>query len=212
MPVRKKMGRPPMRQQSMPVHSRIPMDDDNIVAPSLYNSDDGEVLVAAPRNARVSEGGRISAAERARLRAKEIGTDHRRHDSYIDKFEIPKEVVPEGWTYEWKTYSVYGQVETANISAKRKLGWEPVQTEDHPDDFIGYHVDGQIINEGQILMMIPSVIAYEMRQANTSRANSQVLDKRKAMGEVISYDGFRIAKGKDDFLDGEPEYGTIPKE
>ncbi len=166
--------------------------------------------IERPQNARISDTTRVSWRERAERRKSEIGDAYRRAPGFVDKFEIPRDVIPDGWTMEWKRHSTYGQVDQTNLNGHIQDGWEYATSEDFPDAFHGFHQDGMIINEGMVLMMIPDQIAKERRNMMHKEALAQVQDKRKALGESVKYDGFQI--DRKDFADGKPEYGPIPKE
>lgn len=94
-----------------------------------------------------------------------------------DDFYIPADMIPDGWTYEWKRHSVYGKEDTTYYLQLRREGWEPVPASRHPEMMPKDAGNGPILRKGMILMECPAEIIDERRRAEQIRARNQVRHK-----------------------------------
>jgi hypothetical protein len=94
----------------------------------------------------------------------------------IDPFFVPPEVVPDGWTYEWKTKTVYNWEHVQHQVSLSMNGWEPVPAERHDGMFMPIGHDGPIERGGMILM----------ERDDRLTAQSREIDRRKAMDPVVA--------------------------
>lgn len=79
-----------------------------------------------------------------------------------DPYAIDQSIVPDGWVYEWKRYSIYNQVQTSYQTSLQRIGkWTPVLKESHDGIFDSPGVKGTIIHEGLILMERPLSLHIE---------------------------------------------------
>jgi hypothetical protein len=179
------------------------------VAPAVYEDLDAPAVSNTRAEPTASRSNRLSPAERASIRAKEIGASYREAFSVEDAFLIPEDIIPDGWAYQWKRFSTLGQEDPANISKALRAGWSFVDPADHPNDFVGFHDGGRILRDGQVLMMIPKVVEDKMRSMALGEARGAVDSKRRAIGEAVM-DGFEL--DKKELLTGAAEYGTIPRD
>ena len=115
-----------------------------------------------------------------RARAAQRATEIRGHlggdlDEGQDDFKAPR--APEGWTYEWKRRTVYGQEDPAYQVELKRMGWEEVPTSRHPDmmPFGGDH--RHIERKGLMLMERPTELVEESRDAEKRRARLQMRAK-----------------------------------
>jgi hypothetical protein len=116
-------------------------------------------------------------------------------DEGQDEFFVDPNMIPEGWSYEWKRHLLLGAEDPSyNVSLARE-GWEPVpvnRDSKHrammPMNWSGSHIE----RKGMILMERPSEIVEEMR----------LLEKRKARDQV---------RAKEAQLSGTPE-GTLTRD
>ena len=124
-------------------------------------------------------------------------TSNGSHDPYaIDPF-----LIPQGWVYEWKRYSIYNQVDHTHQAKLARVGrWTPVPAERHDGEFLPPGAKGSIIHDGLILMERPIELHREaqmeekraaddaMRRAKTERGlpsasagvNTQTIEARRA--------------------------------
>jgi hypothetical protein len=101
--------------------------------------------------------------------------------NYLDKFAIPKRFIPEGWTYEWKNYSVYGQENPQYLSSVFRTGWAPVPASRHPElIYIGY-IGEAIIKDGMILVERPEEITREARDRDAAETRRVMQAKEAAI-------------------------------
>jgi hypothetical protein len=121
-----------------------------------------------------------SPKERAARRAAEIRGHRGPMDEGTDEFWIDPQMIPEGWTYEWKRRFLLGQEDSTHMVALARDGWEPVPVKrcaKHraymPSDWQGATIE----RKGMILMERPTELTEEIRQMNNFRARKQVRDK-----------------------------------
>ena len=98
-------------------------------------------------------------------------------DEGTDDFFIPLEVIPEGWTYEWKRHTTAGAEDPTYQVALLRAGWEPVPLSRHPEMMPSNSKDQIIIRKGMILMERPTEIVEERRRIENKRARDQVRAK-----------------------------------
>jgi hypothetical protein len=117
---------------------------------------------------------RVAAARRAaEIRANQV------QDDGVDEFKLPP--APDGWTYEWKTKAVLGQINHAHMTELYRQGWEEVPTARHPEEM---PFDGNyptIERKGMVLMQRPTVIVEEARAMQLMKARSQVKFKEEQL-------------------------------
>ena len=94
-----------------------------------------------------------------------------------DEFYIDPEVIPDGWDYQWKRHTIYGQEDPAYQVALARGGWTPVPTSRHPDMMPHDTSAAYITRKGQILMECPKEIIDERRAADLKKARMQVRAK-----------------------------------
>jgi hypothetical protein len=120
----------------------------------------------------------LSPRERAEARAAELRDHLGALDDMSDEFAIPKEIVPDGWTYEWKRRTNLGQEDYSYTVSLLQHGWEPVPVSRHPEmmpkDWAG---GASIERKGMVLMERPTVIVEEAKKRSLRDARNQVRQK-----------------------------------
>ena len=111
---------------------------------------------------------------RAAARAAQIRNDNGGMDEGTDEFYIPRDIVPEGWTYEWKRHTIWNQEDPAYTVQLAREGWEPVPVARHPQMMPSNWEKGTIERKGMILMERPREISDEVRRIEQRRAREQV--------------------------------------
>jgi hypothetical protein len=114
---------------------------------------------------------------RAAQRAAELREHLEGADDASDEFYVDLDMIPDGWTYEWKRHTVYGQEDPAYQVSLARAGWTPV-----PVDRDSRHrammpmgSDSKIITrKGNILMECPTEIVEDRRRQNQRAARDQV--------------------------------------
>ncbi len=117
---------------------------------------------------------RVAAARRAaEIRSNQV------QDDGVDEFKLPP--APPGWTYEWKTKAVLGQINHAHMTELYRQGWEEVPTARHPEEMPLQGNHPTIERKGMVLMQRPTVIVEEARAMQLQRARSQVKFKEEQL-------------------------------
>lgn len=94
-----------------------------------------------------------------------------------DDFYVPMDEIPDGWTYEWKRHTTYGQEDPAYQIQLARSGWEAVPASRHPW-MMPHNTSSQtILRKGMILMQCPTEIVVERQQAGLRKARLQVRHK-----------------------------------
>lgn len=108
-----------------------------------------------------------------------------------DRFYVPLEKVPAGYTVEWKRYTVYNQRDPSYEANLAMQGWEPAPVE----LFEGYFYpkgskETAIVVDGMILMIRPTVLCEEARAEESRRAKMQMVNAKKQRGFLPSGTSF----------------------
>jgi hypothetical protein len=124
-----------------------------------------------------------SDAERARLRAAEIRGHLGDMDEGTDEFYIPPDIIPDGWTYEWKRYSTYNQIDSSHIRELERKGWSfvPSNRPKHASLMAIGDSGNIILRKGLVLMERPTEIVEEARMVERRRASDQVRSKEQQL-------------------------------
>jgi len=124
-----------------------------------------------------------SPLERAKRRAAEIKGHLTSTDDTTDEFAIPPHIVPEGWTYEWKRKTVFGQEDSSYMMSQEARGWEPVPASRHRNLMPEGHYN-TIERKGMILMERPKEITDEAKRQDRARALNQVKNREQQLAEA----------------------------
>jgi len=114
---------------------------------------------------------------RAARRALELQAHGAGDTDEVDKFFIDPKIIPEGWSYEWKTFTVLGAENPGYQVNLARQGWEAVPARRHPEMMPMNHKGNTIEREGQILMERPAVITDAAKARDLRRAREQVNQK-----------------------------------
>jgi hypothetical protein len=136
--------------------------------------------------------------ERAARRAAELKA-HRNGDldDGTDEFFVEPGVIPDGWTYEWKTRSVLGAEDPAHQVKLARDGWEAVPASRHPEMMPSGYTGVEITRKGMVLMERPAEITEEVRRIEARRARLQVKAKEEQLSAAPSGQFERSNKGND---------------
>lgn len=121
-----------------------------------------------------------SPAERAKRRAAEIRGHIGDMDEGTDEFFVPSQIIPEGWTYEWKRKLLLGQEDPTYTVQLARMGWEAVplnRDRDHMAMMPPTWPHNTIERKGMILMERPTEVVEEARSIELRRARDQVRAK-----------------------------------
>ncbi len=91
-----------------------------------------------------------------------------------DRLHIDPSLIPEGWTWEGKRFTVYNAPDPAYQAALARDGWEPVLAENYPGVFMPIDYKGPVIVDGLMLMERPSVLTEEARAEEKRKADAAI--------------------------------------
>ncbi len=121
--------------------------------------------------------------EDPRARAKQRAEELRGHLGEVvdgtDDFYISQDIIPDGWTYEWKRHTTYGAEDPTYQVALARSGWTPVPATRHPEMMPHNTESRTILRKGMILMECPKEIIDERKDAELRKARMQVRAKEQ---------------------------------
>lgn len=107
--------------------------------------------------------------------------NRKRHRNPLD---IPKHLIPDGMTYEWKRKSVFGQPDVDHMVDLQDNHWRPVPASRHPHLMPENEQAGSIERRGLILMERPSYLTEEAREEDYMAARQEVLRQEGKMASA----------------------------
>lgn len=161
-------------QPAAPRRGRPP----NVPPKAAPNADRGPVHVAAATDEREASHEPAHASPRVRTRQSHA-------TAQANPFDLPKDEIPEGSSYEWKRFSVSGQSADHDpfyLASMRRQGWEPVDPRRHPNWVPPGYDKTSIIRDGQILMERPIELTNEARQEQKQMARQQMREAQERLG------------------------------
>jgi hypothetical protein len=136
---------------------------------------------APPVETPVSEDPRERAARRLAQLQGNWGTDMPPDTDSTDRFYFDPLIIPDGWSYEWKTFEVLGKQDPHYQVELSITGWEAVPAKRHPElmpeDWAGATIDRQ----GMRLMERPKVITENAQERERRKARLQVSNKEASL-------------------------------
>jgi hypothetical protein len=135
--------------------------------------------------------------------ASDLGDDG--HDEYY----IELGIIPDGWSYEWKTRTILGAEDPAHQVALARKGWEVVPASRHPELMPMGYKGVEITRKGMVLMERPMEITQEAQNASLRRARMQMRDKEAQLTNAKSGEFDRTNKG-DPLVKINKKYEAIP--
>lgn len=102
-------------------------------------------------------------------------------DEGVDEFYVSPDQVPDGWTYEWKRRTVYGQEDPAYQVALARTGWETVPARRHPEMMPAGWKGDTIERKGMVLMQRPKEITERIEELDRRKARNQVKAKEQQL-------------------------------
>lgn len=109
----------------------------------------------------------------------------RKRGNAQDRFYVPPEIIPEGWSYEWKAYTVVGQPQDAHQIHMAENGWTPVPAKRHEGLFMPPGHDGSILRDGLILMERPIELTMEARDEDRALSLAQTQAQKEQLGLAL---------------------------
>jgi len=159
-----------IKPRSTAYHAPIPTPVAAGVAAAINTA---QATTAVPRTA--SEDSRARAAARAEQLRKHWGSDD--YDLPQGKFDFDPRIVPDGWSYQWKRFTVLGQEDPAYQTRLAQGGWQPVPASRHPE-LMPQGYEGETIDrDGQRLFERPLEITLAAERRDQKAARDQLRQK-----------------------------------
>ncbi len=137
-----------------------------------------------------------SPRERAARRTAELrGHDRDINDDGTDEFHLEIGIIPDGWSYEWKTRTILGAEDPAHQVALARKGWEVVPVSRHPDLMPMGYKGVEITRKGMVLMERPMEITQEAKNSELRKARMQMRDKEAQLTQSKGGEFDRSNKG-----------------
>lgn len=103
----------------------------------------------------------------AQYRARYGDLDQLGEITFDDKWNVE---APPGWTYEWKTFSVWNKEYPQYHNALLRSGWQAVPATRHRDKMVPGSTDESIIIDGLMLMERPQELTQQRRRSEYLKA------------------------------------------
>lgn len=176
-----------MPNTEQPNQSTLDISDDI----KIERSDEVQVAAPArrgrPRNSSRETTVREPARNAVRGNSEVIGRNgevlSRKRTTTNDIFQIPPELIPQGWEYQWCAVTVVGNSEILmdqNLMMAEN-GWRPVPASRYPGRFMPAGYEGNITRGGQLLMERPSALCEEARAEDIRNAKQLISDRNDAL-------------------------------
>ena len=115
----------------------------------------------------------------AELRAQEISDSLGDSVYQTDEFYVDPNVIPAGWSYQWRRMTVAGKEDPHYMVSLKHSGWREVPVSRHPEMMpIGW--EGAIEKKGLVLMELPKILV-DRKQADDKREAIDQLRNSEAM-------------------------------
>jgi len=97
---------------------------------------------------------------------------------YKPSSALPDPTPEPGWAFRWVATHILGQADPTNVSRKRRDGWEPVRSEDHPELMLSATPSGNVEIGGLMLCKMPEAKLAAMSEYydNANKAQSEAVD------------------------------------
>ena len=102
----------------------------------------------------------------------------------VDEFYIDRSRLPPGWDAEWKTKTVMGAEDPAQMVSYARMGWEPAPLDLFPEMMPQGWKGNTIERKGMILMIRPRKITDMVRQADAKKARDQIRAKEAQLSSA----------------------------
>lgn len=155
-----------------------------------------------------------TVGETPRERAKRVIEEARRHsvdpsEDGTDEFYIDPDIIPEEWSYEWKTRTILGAEDPAHQVALARKYWEVVPASRHPELMPMGYKGVEITRKGMVLMERPLELTREAEATALRRARSQMRDKEAQLTQAKGGEFDRTNKG-DPLVKINKKYEAMP--
>ena len=110
----------------------------------------------------------------------------------VDPYNIPQEIIPKGWSYQWNVVTVYNSKDVTmdQTNDMYQNGWRPVPAERHPGRWVPIGTKGEIILRGQRLEERPEEMTRDALLESYNMARRQMQDRNNSlMGSRADFQG-----------------------
>lgn len=151
--------------------------------PEVDAPEASQVSNRPPMRAQMREDDPWSAAA-AKRRYEEVMGHIGTVDDGVDEFAIDRRRIPDGWDAEWKTKTVLGAEDPAQMVAYQRMGWEPAPTSLFPELMPADWKGNTVERKGMILMLRPKQITDQVRAVDARRAREQIRHKEAQLASA----------------------------
>ena len=124
--------------------------------------------------------------DRARRKAEEIIKSLGDISETTDDFYIPPDIIPDGWTYEWKRHSILNEQQDIYLNERRRFGWDFVPAKRHVElSPIGWTGD-LILRKGMVLMERPVEVTEYIKSHDRKAARDLIKVKEDQLSAAPS--------------------------
>lgn len=95
-----------------------------------------------------------------------------------DKYYVDPSKIPDGWSYEWRTYTVVGKENPQYQVQMQRAGWRPVPAKRHPELMPKDWAEGVVLIDGMMLMERPKAITDFQREWDKREADAPIKNIR----------------------------------
>ena len=100
-----------------------------------------------------------------------------------DPFDIPADLIPPGWDYQWNVVTVTGNSDVCldQGMGMYENGWRAVPAERHPGRFVARGTKGEIIRGGQRLEERPMQLTVDAKAEDHRNARQLLSDRNESL-------------------------------
>ena len=100
-----------------------------------------------------------------------------------DPFDIPADLIPPGWDYQWNVVTVTGNSDVCldQGMGMYENGWRAVPAERHPGRFVARGTKGEIIRGGQRLEERPMQLTVDAKAEDQRNARQLLSDRNESL-------------------------------
>jgi hypothetical protein len=116
-----------------------------------------------------------------------------------DKFFVPPEIIPDGWTYEWKNWTIHNKEDAGYVNGFLRTGWSfvPAKRPGHEIFLPSNWKEDAIIKDQMVLVERPTEICELVKSRMLKHAREQVRIKDDQLNS-------KLAPGMDRTNNGQP--------
>lgn len=164
-PEKRKRGRPPLKSPAAAV-----------IRPKIAAAE--AETIRPPVRAAVRDSVREAEEYAAKL-MNDLGDSIDQHD----EFYIDHNVIPDGWSYQWKCTAVTGKPSHHHMLEMKRKGWRPVDVSRHPE-MMPDGFQGPIEIKGLMLMEMPTSLVDRATRMRERKAMDELSNSERQLHET----------------------------